>query len=187
VDFSRTSIVIIGIILGILAPFGGSGLVTIALASDLTIEDLISRQDPVQDKVTICHTSPSDPKKSHDITVGDSVVADHLAHGDRMGSCFPTKEPTIIVEPSSDCISTENGSIGYASVILSGFPIGSVIITGPESSELPLQIEVQAETSTVPLGFHTGEKTVTVFSDANRNSEQDPGEVSATKTFPIIC
>jgi hypothetical protein len=156
-------------------------------ASDLTIEDQISRQDPVQDKVTICHFPGGDRTKAHDMTVGESVVPDHLAQGDRIGSCLPTREPTITVEPPSTCISTENGSIGYARFTLNGFPIGSVIITGPESSELPLQMEVQAETSSVPVGFSTGEKTVKVFADTNRNSKQDPSEISTTKTFTITC
>ena len=165
----------------------GDGFVTPALASDLTINDLISLQDPLQDKVTICHIPDGNRVKVHDITIGDSVVADHLAHGDRIGSCFPTKEPTIIVEPPSDCISTVNGSIGYPLFILNEFPIGSVIIMGPESSELPLEIEVQAETYSIPMGFSTGEKTVTAFSDGNRNSKQDPGEVSAATTFTVSC
>jgi hypothetical protein len=107
--------------------------------------------------------------------------------GDRISNCLPTQQPTITVEPPESCISTENGLVAYARVILTEFPIGSVIMTGPESSVFPLEIEVQAKTSPVTVGFYTGEKTVTAFTDANRNSEQDPGEVSATKTFPIIC
>ena len=39
----------------------------------------------------------------------------------------------------------------------------------------------------VPVGSSTGEKTVTVFADTNRNLQQEPGEVSATKTFTITC
>ena len=164
-----------------------SGFIIPAFANDLTIEDQISLQDPVQDKVTICHFPEGDRTKAHDMTVGESVVPDHLAHGDSIGSCFSTREPTITVEPPSTCISTENGSIGYTSLTLNGFPIGSVIITGPESSELPLQMEVQVETFSVPVGFSTGEKTVNAFADTNRNSKQDPGEVSTTKTFTITC
>lgn len=187
---SWTSIVIIGIILGVFASAatsGGIGFVTPALASDLTIEDRMSRQDPVQDKVTICHIPPENRSNSHDMNVGESVVPDHLAHGDRIGHCLPTKQPTITVEPPSSCIITENGRTAYARVILTGFPIGSIIMTGPQSSEFPLQIELQAETYSIPIGFSNGEKTVTAFSDANRNSKQDPGEVSTTKTFPITC
>jgi hypothetical protein len=46
---------------------------------------------------------------------------------------------------------------------------------------------VQAETYSVPVGFSTGEKTAKVFADANRNLQEDAGEVSATKTFTITC
>jgi hypothetical protein len=194
VNFCRTSIVIIGIILGLIASAatsGGIGFVTPALASDLTIEDRMSRQDPLQDNVTICHIPSENRSDEYDINVGESVVPEHLAHGDRIGHCLPIKHPTITVEAPSSCIITENGRIAYARVILSGFPIGSVIMTGimtgPQSSVFPLQIELQAETYSIPIGFCNGEKTVTAFSDANRNSKQDPGEVSTTKTFPITC
>ena len=126
---SQTSIVIIGIILGVFASAatsGGIGFVTPALASDLTIEDRMSRQDPVQDKVTICHIRSENRSNAHDMNVGESVVPDHLAHGDRIGYCLPTKQPTIIVEPPSSCIITENGRIAYARVILTGFPLAQL-------------------------------------------------------------
>jgi hypothetical protein len=52
----------------------------------------------------------------------------------------------------------------------------------------PLQeVEVQPGTQSVPVGFSTGERTVTVFADTNRNLQEDAGEVSATKTFTITC
>jgi hypothetical protein len=35
-------------------------------------------------------------------------------------------------------------------------PIGSVIMKGPQSSEFPLEIEVQAETYSISIGFSTG-------------------------------
>jgi hypothetical protein len=190
VNSSQTSIVITGIILGVFASAatsGGIGFVTPAIASDLTIEDRMSRQDPVQDKVTICHIPSENRSNAHDMNVGESVVPDHLVHGDRIGHCLPTKQPIITVEPPSSCIITENGRIAYARVILTGFPIGSVVMTGPQSSEFPLQIELQAETYSIPIGFSNGEKTVTAFSDVNRNSRQDPGEVSTTRTLPITC
>jgi hypothetical protein len=169
------------------ATSGGIGFVTPALASDLTIEDRMSRQDPLQDNVTICHIPSENRSDEHDINVGESVVPEHLAHGDRICHCLPIKHPTITVEPPSSCIITENGRIAYARVILTGFTIGSVIMTGPQPSEFPLQIEMQAETYSIPIGFSNGEKTVTAFSDVNRNSRQDPGEVSTTRTLPITC
>jgi hypothetical protein len=42
------------------------------------------------------------------------------------------------------------GRIAYAPVILTGFPIGPVILMGPQSSEFPLGIEVQAENYSIP-------------------------------------
>jgi hypothetical protein len=55
------------------------------------------------------------------------------------------------------------------------------------SSEHQIRMEVQADTHVEPIAFSTGQKTMTVFSDANRNSVKDPGEVSVTKTFTIPC
>lgn len=165
----------------------GNGYVTSVLASDLTIEDQISRQDPVQDKVTICHIPSGNRSNAHDMTVGESVVPDHLAHRDRIGTCFPTREPELTVEPPTTCMNTENGSIAHARVILTEFPIGSVIMIGAQSSEHQIRMEVHADTHAVPIGFSTGEKTITVFSDANRNSVKDPGEVSVTKTLTVPC
>ena len=52
------------------------------------------------------------------------------------------------------------------------------VFSGPKS-------RMHADTHAVPIGFSTGEKTITVFSDANRNSVKDPGEVSVTKTFTV--
>lgn len=157
------------------------------LASDLTIEDLISRQDPLQDKITICHVPDGDVSKAHDITVGESVVSDHLAHGDRIGPCLLTQQPDITVEPPTSCISTEDGLVAYTRMILSGFPVGLIVITGPESSGFPLLIEMQTDTQYVPVEFTTGEKTLTAFADVNRNLIQDDGEVSGTDTVSVTC
>jgi hypothetical protein len=74
VNTSRISVVIFGITT---ITVGGSSFVTLALASDLSTEDRISRRDPVQDKVTICHIPDGNRTKAHDVTVGDSVVPDH--------------------------------------------------------------------------------------------------------------
>lgn len=157
------------------------------LASDLTIEDLISRQDPLQDRITICHIPEGNRTKAHEITVGEDVVPDHLAHGDRIGSCSPAKEPIVEVEPPTTCVSTEGGLLGYARFTLSGFPIGMVLIMDSQFSEPIQEVEVQAARHSVPVEFSTGEKMVTVFADGNRNLQQDPGEVSTTKTFTITC
>jgi hypothetical protein len=90
--------------------------------------------------VTICHIQDGNLTGANNITVGEEVVPDHLAHGDTIGSCSSTKEtigscsstkePTVTVETPTTCISTENGIIGYARFTLSGFPLGKVLIMG---------------------------------------------------------
>ena len=35
----------------------------------------------------ICHIPPGNPEKAHTITVGESAVQAHLAHGDHVGAC----------------------------------------------------------------------------------------------------
>ena len=188
-DPSRISFVIIGTVLTVIATttITSKSFVTTALASDLTIDDLISRQDPVQDKVTICHIPEGDVTKAHDLAVGESVVPNHLSHGDRIGHCILAQQPNITIEPPTSCTSTENGLIADVRVILTGFPLGSVIMTGVEFSGIPLLIEMQAETYSMPVGFPLGEKTVAAFADINRNLVQDPGEVSAATTFTVTC
>ncbi len=64
-----------------------------AYADDLTEEDLLSLQDPAQAKVTICHIPPGNPANAHEITVGESAVAHHIAHGDTIGKCRILKNP----------------------------------------------------------------------------------------------
>lgn len=39
------------------------------------------------DKVTICHIPPGNPANAHSITVSDSALPAHLAHGDSVGDC----------------------------------------------------------------------------------------------------
>ena len=38
-------------------------------------------------KTPICHIPPVNPGNAHEITVGDSAVPAHLAHGDAVSSC----------------------------------------------------------------------------------------------------
>jgi len=38
-------------------------------------------------KTTICHIPPGNPDKAHTLSVGNSAVAAHLAHGDYLGEC----------------------------------------------------------------------------------------------------
>lgn len=50
-----------------------------------------SDDDEEDDKVTICHVVPPTP---HTITVSESALSAHLAHGDTLGAC-----PTTPVVP----------------------------------------------------------------------------------------
>lgn len=43
------------------------------------------------DKVTICH-------KGQEITVSANAVEAHLAHGDKLGSCDDTNNPSFLVD-----------------------------------------------------------------------------------------
>ncbi len=38
-------------------------------------------------KVTVCHVPPGNPANAHTISVGESAVTAHLAHGDQVGEC----------------------------------------------------------------------------------------------------
>ncbi len=38
-------------------------------------------------KVTICHVPPGNPANAHTITIAESAVPAHLAHGDYLGAC----------------------------------------------------------------------------------------------------
>jgi hypothetical protein len=61
-----------------------------AYADDLTAEDILSLQDPAQPKVTICYIPNGNPDNRHEITVGESALANHIAeHGDYVGPCQP--------------------------------------------------------------------------------------------------
>jgi cysteine-rich repeat protein len=41
-------------------------------------------------KVTLCHVPPGNPANRHTISVSESAVSAHLAHGDRLGTCPAT-------------------------------------------------------------------------------------------------
>ena len=44
-------------------------------------------------KVEICHTPPGNPQQTETITVGENSVPAHMAHGDKVGSCFQSLCP----------------------------------------------------------------------------------------------
>jgi hypothetical protein len=72
-------------ILGLIsAGLTANGVFTPALANDYAI-DLVSLQDNV--KILICHVPPGNPDNAHEISVDESAVDKHLAHGDTRGPC----------------------------------------------------------------------------------------------------
>jgi hypothetical protein len=166
-----------------------SSFITPALAYYVSREDRMSLGDPLQDPVTMCHIPFGNRTNAHNIVVGESRVPDHLARGDRIGHCLLAHidNPTIKIEPPASCYSTENGLVAYSRMIMTGFPIGSVVMKVANSFGLPAEIEVQSDTESLPIGFYTGEHNLTVFSDTNRNLKQDLGEISVTKTFTVGC
>jgi hypothetical protein len=137
-----------------------SSFITPALAYYVNKEDRMSLEDPLQDPVTMCHIPFGNRTKAQDIVVGESRIPYHRAHGDSIGHCLLAHidNPSIKIEPPASCYSTENGLVAYSRMIMTGFPFGSVIMGGPESSGFPLQTEVQAEPHSMPIGFPTGEK-----------------------------
>ena len=42
------------------------------------------------EKVVICHVPPGNPSNAHTISVSESAVPAHLAHGDSIGACAPS-------------------------------------------------------------------------------------------------
>lgn len=52
-------------------------------------------EDEPEQKVRICHIPPGNPGNAHEIVVGISAVADHIAnHGDYIGSCVAGPGPS---------------------------------------------------------------------------------------------
>jgi hypothetical protein len=88
------SFIIIAILGSILVTGAASSTIIVPVfANDLTPEDLLSLQDPLQAKVTICHIPNGNPSNAHEITVGESAVPAHLAHGDNVGPCGTEPPP----------------------------------------------------------------------------------------------
>jgi hypothetical protein len=145
------------VIFGLMLVGGGaiSTVIVPVLANDLTPEDLLSLQDPLQEKVTICHIPNGDPSKAHEITVGASAVPTHLAHGDTVGPCVtqppppPPQTTKVIVtkevrggsaspEQFTICVSADDDTIGQSTPATPPCAPGSAsgftyIVIGPGS------------------------------------------------------
>jgi hypothetical protein len=65
--------------------------------------------DPAK-KTTICHIPPGNPANWHYITVGNSAVDAHLAHGDKIGACIELDGPGNVNTGNNGTSNTgENG------------------------------------------------------------------------------
>jgi hypothetical protein len=80
----------------------------------------------LQYKVTIWHIPEGDITKAHDLTIGESLVPNHLSQGHRIGHCILAQQPNITIEQPESCTSTENGLIADVRVILTGFPLAQL-------------------------------------------------------------
>jgi hypothetical protein len=75
---------------------------TIALLFALT---MLSLPSFAGSKVEICHTPPGNIQQTETITVGEKSLPAHIAHGDKVGSCFQSLCPCAGV--SSDPTQTD--------------------------------------------------------------------------------
>src|SRR5262245_62111820 len=57
-------------------------------------------------KVTVCHVPPGNPRQAHTISISQSAVDSHLAHGDYLGECHVC-EPGSTVTCYSGPLSTD--------------------------------------------------------------------------------
>ena len=53
-----------------------------------------SNEKDGQNKITLCHIPPGNPENAHTITVGESAVIAHIAHGDKLGECSDEDNPS---------------------------------------------------------------------------------------------
>lgn len=64
-----------------------------------------------QNKTTLCHIPPGNPANAHTISVGNSAVKAHLAHGDSLDACGGM---SCIGEDDGPCTSNRECCSGLA-------------------------------------------------------------------------
>ena len=83
-----------------------------------------SKSKDKEKKETICHYPPGNPENMQTLSVGESAVPAHLAHGDTMGECVESEDegaggaPSCVCPPGvSSCVCADGtpGSSGGAS------------------------------------------------------------------------
>ncbi|OIO70440.1 MAG: hypothetical protein COW19_00290 [Zetaproteobacteria bacterium CG12_big_fil_rev_8_21_14_0_65_55_1124] len=89
---------------------GSSTLVCVSRTSVLTTLGLDSASASGRSsKATICHIPPGNPGNQHTISVSQSAVSAHMAHGDVMGACSGTVTQAY-VESLPTCTAIGGGS-----------------------------------------------------------------------------
>ncbi|OIO70439.1 MAG: hypothetical protein COW19_00295 [Zetaproteobacteria bacterium CG12_big_fil_rev_8_21_14_0_65_55_1124] len=71
----------------LITDFSSATLVCVSRSEVLETLGLNATSDPTSVKATLCHIPPGNPANQHTITVGQSSVNAHMAHGDVMGAC----------------------------------------------------------------------------------------------------
>lgn len=61
----------------------GGGIINVYVGNNYTSSGSVLTSG----KTVICHIPPGNPDKAHTLSVGNSAVAAHLAHGDYLGAC----------------------------------------------------------------------------------------------------
>ncbi|GAV21256.1 hypothetical protein MMIC_P2238 [Mariprofundus micogutta] len=88
-------------------------------------EDSKSSDD---EKVTVCHVPPGNPDNAHNISVAESAVSAHLAHGDVVGEC-PVAASCICPAGVSSCVCPD-GTAGGPGPASAGSPASQREIHG---------------------------------------------------------
>ena len=86
-------------------------------AKDNKSDDTSSKDDKSSDskssdekKVTVCHAPPGNPDNAQTISVAESAVSAHLAHGDTLGECPGTA--SCVCPPGISACVCPDGSPG---------------------------------------------------------------------------
>lgn len=95
-------------------PLPSTVKVTIASIPPLPSTPTPTSTLPEEKKITICHIPPGNPAEKNTITIGESALGAHLAHGDTLGEC---KEESVSTStPSSTSTSTPSEGKGKPQV-----------------------------------------------------------------------
>jgi hypothetical protein len=78
-------------------------LFAVLLMGIISFDDAFAQKPVKEEKVTICHIPPGNPDNIRTITVDESAVPAHLAHGDYVGECVPLCESDLDCNDNNMC------------------------------------------------------------------------------------